>query len=255
MIDIHAHILPGADDGALEMSDTLEMVRLAAESGVSKMIATPHCNIPGLFENYFCEAYVERFRRMEQAIKEAKIPVEVYPGMEVFATEDLPQLLRDGKVMTLNQSHYLLMEFSFDEDPDFAWDIVRQVRTLDVIPVIAHVERYEFVQRDPQIVYDWRREGNVIQINKGSVMGRFGRRARRTAYRLLDHNLVSVIASDAHGPLQRTPYMLDAFEELLLDYPERYLKILFEENPKRVLEDQPIVNFECIPFERGYDWE
>jgi len=251
MVDIHIHILPGVDDGALDMQDALEMARLAVESGVTDLIVTPHCNIPGLFENYFQDGYVENFRRLERAICGAGIPIKVYPGMEVFATDDLPKLLREGKVMTLNQSHYLLMEFSFDEDPEFAWDVVQRVKTLDVIPVIAHAERYEFVQRDPQIVFDWCREGCLIQINKGSVMGRFGRRARRTAYRLLDHNLVSVVASDAHGPLQRTPYMLDAFDELCMDYPERYLKILFEENPRRILEDKPAVRFEVLPFDEG----
>ena len=243
MIDIHAHILPGIDDGALEMKDTLEMVRMAADSGVTAMIATPHCNIPGTFENYFGEDYTERFYAVERAVREMGLPVEIYPGMEVFATWDLPEKMTGGKIMTLNQSHYLLMEFAFDEDPDFAREVVSRVRELGAIPVIAHAERYEFIQDDPELAYEWRREGNLIQMNKGSVLGRFGRHARRTAYQLLDRELVSVIASDAHSPIQRTPYMLDAWEVLRRDYPEEYLRRLFEENPRCICEDRPVHGF------------
>ncbi len=252
MIDIHAHILPGIDDGAEEIGDMLDMLQLAVESGVTKIVATPHCNIPGLYGNYFGDEYVELFRRAERVIRDARIPIEICPGMEAFATERLPELLRSGKVMTLNQSHYLLMEFAFDENPDFASSIVRRVQKLDVIPVIAHVERYDFVQDNPQMVYEWRRDGVLFQLNKGSVLGRFGRQARRTAYRLLDHNLISVIASDAHGAHRRTPYMLDAYEELKRDYPESYLQTLFEKNPKRICEDRLVANFEPISFEEDY---
>lgn len=65
---------------------------------------------------------------------------------------------------------------------------------------------------------------------------------------MMDHNLVSVIASDAHSPYQRTPYMLDAYELLKEEYPERYLKMLFEENPRRICENQPTIRFALKPF-------
>lgn len=73
-----------------------------------------------------------------------------------------------------------------------------------------------------------------------------------TAYRLMDHNLVSLIASDAHGPDRRTPYMLDVYEELLEEYPERYLRVLFEENPRRVCENQAAIRFKLTSFEEVY---
>lgn len=249
MIDIHTHILPGIDDGAQDIYDTLEMVRLAADSKVTDMIATPHCNIPGYYENYFDRAYEELVRTVRSAVHEEQIPVRIHPGMEVFATPELPKLLSDGRIMTLNGSHYLLMEFSFDEDPEFAADIVEQVRENGVIPVIAHAERYEFVQDDPRIVYDWRMKGYPIQVNKGSFQGRFGRRAQGMAYFLMDHHLVSAVASDAHSPYQRTPYMANVYEELLLDYPEDYLNMLFEENPRRICTDCPVLGLK--PIEPG----
>ena len=124
MIDIHAHILPGIDDGAEDIYDTLEMARMAVDSGVKAMVATPHCNLPGLFDNYFSDAYVKVFQDSVQALAREKIPLRLYPGMEAFATDNLPDLLVDGKIMPLNQSRYVLVEFSFDEYPDLKGKVV-----------------------------------------------------------------------------------------------------------------------------------
>ena len=243
MIDIHSHILPGLDDGAQDLYDTLEMVSLAAESGISAMVATPHCNIPGGYKNYFNDKYVETIQKVREAVRKERIPVKILPGAEAFGTEELPQLLRAGKVMPLNQSRYLLIEFGFDEDPDYVRHVLRGVHEVKVIPVIAHAERYEFVQEEPELVYEWRKKGYPIQINKGSFQGKFGQNAAKCAYELLDHHLVSVVASDAHSPHVRTPYMMDAYEELLMEYPENYLEMLFEENPRRICQNEPILGF------------
>lgn len=221
MIDIHAHILPGIDDGAEDMYDTLEMARMAADSGVDRIIATPHCNIPGMYGN---------------------------SGMEVFSTEDLPELIVNHKIMPLNQSRYILMEFAFDEDPEFADSILKRVEEVGARPVIAHAERYEFIQDYPQIAYRWFRKGYVIQANKGSFLGRFGGGPKRAADSLLRHNLISVIASDAHSPLQRTPYMMDVYEELSREYSENHLDVLFQYNPARICDNREILRLEPVPY-------
>ena len=91
--------------------------------------------------------------------------------MEVFSTEDLPELIVNHKIMPLNQSRYILMEFAFDEDPEFADSILKRAEEVGARPVIAHAERYEFIQDYPQIAYRWFRKGYVIQANKGSFSG------------------------------------------------------------------------------------
>lgn len=245
MIDIHSHILPGVDDGAQDIYDTLEMIRLAERSGIQAMVATPHCNIPGGYKNYFSEKYIEQIQLVREAVHKEGIKVNILPGVEAFGTEDLPRLLAEGKVMTLNQSRYLLMEFGFDEDPAFADHVIERVAEMKAIPVIAHAERYEFVRKNPNLVYQWRKKGYPIQINKGSFQGEFGRRAEMMAYLLLDYNLVSVVASDAHSPHVRTPYMEDVYEELLEMYPTNYVEMLFKENPKRICMNEPILGFQA----------
>ncbi len=251
MIDIHTHILPGLDDGARDYYDSIEMAVMAYESGTTEIVATPHCNIPGVYGNYFGEEFVDIFQRTCEVFVREQIPVHLMPGMEVFATIDLPQLLTEGKVMPINQTRYVLIEFDFGEDPDFADAILKQVADIHAWPVVAHVERYEFVQDDPQIIYRWLTRGYAIQVNKGSFLGRFGRRAERTAYRLLNHNLISAIASDAHSPQQRTTYMADAYESLAADYPKAYLDALFTKNPANICRGRKIIRFRKIPFRGG----
>lgn len=234
MIDIHTHILPGMDDGAEDIYDSIEMAAMAYESGTNVIVATPHCNIPGMYANYFGEEYCRIFRRTKEILKREVPQITLLAGMEVFTTEDVPRLLTDGKIFPINRTRYILMEFDFTEDPDFADEMLRRVKEVRAIPLIAHAERYEFVQDYPEIVYQWKKEGYEIQVNKGSFMGRFGHRARRTAYELLEHNLVTVAASDAHSPIHRTTCMADAYERLCEDYPKTYLDVLFVENPQNI---------------------
>lgn len=248
MIDIHAHILPGIDDGARDIYDTLEMAHIAAESGVTAIVATPHCNIPGYFDNYFGEAYKEVYQKAVTAIQKESIPIQLLPGMEVYGTYNLPELIVNKKIMPLNQSRYILIEFAFDEDPDFASDLLDRVREVGARPVVAHVERYEFVQEDPNLIYEWWKKGYAIQVNKGSLLGNFGRSAERTAHRLLRHGLVSVVASDAHGPHRRTPYLKEAYQEVCADYTSTLADRLFQKNPSQICKNEAIFMEEPIPF-------
>ena len=240
MIDIHTHILPGIDDGARDLTDTLEMAQIAVESGTTDLVATPHCNLIGRYDNYFDSAYREVFLMAKKAIEKAEIPLRLYPGAELYTTEDVPQLFRNEQIMPINASHYLLMEFSFDGDPEFADRMLGEMHELGVIPVVAHIERYHFDQEFPQIARDWHDKGYVIQCNKGSFQGRFGREEKKLAYRLMDRRLVDVIASDTHRPNVRTPDMREVYRDLQMDYPESCLKRLFRGNPARILADKPI---------------
>ena len=251
MIDIHSHILPGMDDGAADINEALEMAEIAAASGIRGIIATPHCNMPGRYDNYYDDYYKEIFVQTCGAVKRAKIPINLYPGMEVFATEDIVRYLKNGKIITLAESRYLLLEFSFQEDPLWAEGILAQLKEMGIKPVIAHAERYEFVQDNLWIVYQWRRKGYVIQANKGSFLGRFGRRAQETVYQLLNHNLISIVSSDAHGAEYRTPYLLEAYDKMKDNCAGEYRNVLFYQNPDRICANRAILMPQPIPFGKG----
>lgn len=252
MIDIHTHILPGMDDGAEDIYDSIDMAALAYESGTTVIVATPHCNIPGAFSNYYGREYRDAFQRTKAILKQEVPGITLLAGMEVFTTEALPDLLAEGRIFPINRTRYVLMEFDFDEDPDFADYMLRRVKETNAKPVIAHAERYEFVQDNPDMVYQWKRKGYEVQINKGSFMGRFGRHARQTAFELLDSNLVTAVASDAHSPIRRTTCMADAYDYLRQEYSREYLDILFQTNPERICNGLTPIQFRAFPPGESY---
>ena len=221
MVDIHAHILPGLDDGSKSMAMSLEMAELALRSGVTDLIATPHSNQRRRFENYASDALQGSFLRLQETLRRERLDLRVYPGMEVFATPDLVELYRAGKLLTLANSRYLLVEFSFSEEIDFIWSILRGLLEIGVTPIVAHPERYDALQNLPDILCDWVDAGVHLQINKGSLFGSFGTPAERMAVAMLQHDLVSFVASDAHRADRRTPVLSDAFHWLSLNMSER----------------------------------
>jgi len=248
MIDIHTHVLPGIDDGSEDMEMSLEMLALAAESGVHTLVATPHCNIPDEYDNYADASLNECWLTLESAVKEAENPIKLCRGMEIFATEELPELLAQRRVWTLNDTRYFLMEFSFNEDPDFCRYILRKCREIGFHPIIAHPERYFFIQDDPEFAYELCVAGYGLQVNKGSLLGRFGPGPKRTADLLLDHGLCACVASDAHRPYERSTYMGDVRAYLEEEYGEAYRRLLLEENPARILRGDELLGYEPIPF-------
>ena len=248
MIDIHSHVLPGVDDGSQSMEDSLELLAQAAESGVPTLVATPHCNIPDEYDNYAGAEMEACFRELDRAREEAGIPLRLCRGMEVFATSELPDLLREGRVWTLNDTRYFLMEFAFTEDPFYCRKILRACEEAGFSPIIAHPERYFFVQDDPDLAFEWCVSGYGLQLNKGSILGRFGPESQRCARLLLEHGLAACVASDAHSPFQRSTHMGEINEFLMNEFGTDYCRLLLEENPSRILSGRDLLGYEPIPF-------
>lgn len=240
IIDIHTHILPGMDDGAEDIDDSVQMAYMAEKHGSKAIVATPHCNIPGAYSNYLDKYYREIFLSTKKAFEKEGLTVKLLPGMEVFATYDLPRLIMEKKIMPLNKTSYILLEFDFKENPDFAEDVLQRIREINYNPVIAHVERYEFIQDNPHMVQNWRKKGYVIQANKGSFKGRFGKKAKRTVYGLSSQGIIDVIASDAHNPHKRTSNMEEIYDLLLKRYSAEYINKLFFDNPQRLCQGKPL---------------
>lgn len=240
MVDLHCHILPGVDDGAATLEESCMMARLAADSGVKAIAATPHSNIPGQMGNYASDYLFRQFWELSQAVREMGIPLDLYLGAEVFVTPEVPQLIREKKLVTLAESRYLLVEFAFDEEPAFVSHMLKEIRKEGLVPVVAHPERYYFVQDEPRILHAWRRDGVLLQLNKGSLLGAFGRSARRVAHWCLAEGCVHVIGSDAHSPYRRTPRLFEAWETVAEFAAPEIADFLLEENPVRILRDMPV---------------
>lgn len=233
MVDIHCHIVPEVDDGAWDLDAAMAMARLAVKSGVKRIIATPHFRgTPEALEGL--PYILHQIKRLESSIKREKLELELIPGVEVLCVPETLALARTGRLPTLGNSRYVLTEFYFDAPWEFMDATLEELRACGYMPVVAHPERYGAVQRDPELARSWFARGFVLQINKGSVLGAFGRRAEDTALRLLYRGTAHVIASDAHSPEVRTTDLGPLRQWSLEHLGREYTKILLEDNPGRI---------------------
>lgn len=251
MIDIHTHILPEMDDGARSWEEAIEMAELAAENGTHTLAATVHANLPGMDNERRMEVYVRQLERFQRILQSEGITLNVCSGMEVFAYDDFPRKFHPGDFLTLNGSLYLLTEFPMDESAAQIYRNVDSILERGLIPVLAHPERYECVQHVSAHVWEWYQMGALIQINKGSLLGRFGRRIQRTADSLLRHRIADAIASDAHHADIRTTDLMETEEFLKKEYVSRTAYLLLEENPDRILQGREVIREEAVPYEYG----
>ena len=238
MIDIHSHILPGLDDGSPSLAESLEMARMAVHSGVTAMVATPHCADGGRTE------VLESWRLLRQALEESGIPLKLYPGMEIFGTEDTVRLLKEKKLLTLNGSRYPLVEFDFRATGETETLLLYSLCKAGYRPIVAHPERYGFIRRDPRLVNRWVRMGCLLQVNRGSLLGRFGRQAQAMAVELVERGFVAAVATDAHSSRSRTPWMSDVREMLTREISPLCAKMLLQENPGRILKNERLLPLE-----------
>ncbi len=235
MIDIHCHILDGVDDGAYCFPESVEMAKIAYNSGTRYIIATPHANLPDTDGNPWGRKFTDKIARLNEAIAAQNIPLKVYPGQEIFASGNTVELLQRGDLIPLNGSKYVLVEFDFYARSETILDQCDALIAYGAVPVIAHPERYEALKENEETVYRLKRRNCLLQLNSGSLFGAFGKSAQRTAHDFLADETADFIASDAHSPFVRTPFMADAHEMVSEMYSLDYAELLFRENPERVL--------------------
>lgn len=237
MVDLHMHILPGLDDGSDSMEESIRMARLAAESGVNYIAASSHGNC----YDYTLADYEKQFAGLQRELDRQKIPVKLYHAMEILMNRNAQQLLEEGKLLSVNHTGYLLIEFDFDENPERVYRMVAYLQRMKYNVILAHPERYSFVQADPEIAYYLAERGCVLQVNKGSILGEMGSECQRMAEMMLEDGIVQVIASDAHDSQYRTPQMDELIRYLKKRYTSMEIKMWLSENPSRILKGYPTI--------------
>ena len=236
--DLHTHVLPGVDDGAPTMEYALQMLQNAVASDVTLLAVTPHCNGPYGQGNYLGQTLKDRFLQLQQAAKD--IPVQLVLGGEVRVDEQLPMLLEQGKIPTINGSRYLLTEFSADCADEAIRPALQSIRQLGYVPLVAHPERYTAVCKTPGTVRQWLDMGCHLQMTARSILGEYGKTVQQTAAYLLKQDLVACIASDAHGINVRSNFLLDVYDHLTVRYSKQYAGCLLYENPMCICHDEAL---------------
>lgn len=234
MIDIHSHILPMVDDGATSVEMALEMLDVAYRDGTDVLFLTPHFAYPYGFINpkHKIKEFFDEFRYIT---KREGIPIQLCLGCEYLYTNKEDFLSQKDEITTLNGTKYILMEFFFDESADTLIEAVDTIVSVGWTPIIAHIERFNCVQVSPSIAKVLIQKGALLQMNKGSVLGRYGRAVKETAEYFLERHYYSFVGSDAHHPKMRSSLMYDSFEYVSYYYGKTYANQIFKENAQKLL--------------------
>lgn len=238
MIDIHCHILPGVDDGSESPDITREMAISALEHGTTHIICTPHCNSDDPDLPRRLQQLRQSVETTAAALAQYRIPLRLLPGMELFCGDRLEYALRQPDLLTLAGSRYLLLEFDFEEDLPFLLSAAEKAAGHGFLPVIAHPERYTALQRDPEAAIECFERGYLLQVNRGSILGDFGRKVQAAADAFLSQGIAHFVASDAHNDSFRRTPLADVYQYISQNYAPEYADILLNQNPMRVLQNR-----------------
>ncbi len=256
MIDLHSHILPGVDDGAPDLAVSLEMARMAVADGIEVMACTPHF-MPGLYDNESQDIRA-RVHNLNQILLEEGINLALVTGCDAHVRPDFLNCLRDGSLLTLHDSKYVLFEPSHTTMPPRMDELLFNIQMAGYVPILTHPERFKWIEQNYDMFCELAKSGVWMQITAGSLTGRFGKRSEYWAKRMLAEGLVSIMATDAHNVRSRPPLLAEAFDiakgevgleeatRLVLTRPECVIE-------DRALEDVPPLSNEKIkkPLKKG----
>jgi protein-tyrosine phosphatase len=210
VLDLHCHMLPGIDDGAPDLGVALAMARMAAGDGITTVACTPHI-YPGLYENT-AAGIAAAIAALRTELSAAGIALDLAIGADTHLTPDLVAGLRGGRIPTLGGSRYFLFEPPHHVEPPHFEDSVFAVMAAGYVPVITHPERLTWIEDRYAVFPRLARAGAWMQVTAGSVTGRFGRRPRYWAERMLDEGVVHILATDSHHVDRRPPLLAEARE-------------------------------------------
>ena len=243
MIDIHAHILPNVDDGARTLDESLEMLRLAAASGTTDIVATPHASPDFAFDPLRVEAL------FQELSKECCGYIALHLGCDFHLSyANLVDALRDPRKYTINHGRYLMVELPELVSFSTVREGLNQLIRADIIPVITHPERNMSLQQKSDELFRWVKDGCAVQVTGQSFLGRFGPIAKTVADKLVNANLVHFVASDAHDCMDRPPDLSGAIKYLSAKHGPEFAELVCTYNPSLLISGEVVPR--TVPPER-----
>ncbi|WP_192797461.1 tyrosine-protein phosphatase [Psychrobacillus glaciei] len=251
MIDIHSHILYGIDDGPSTREDTIKMLENAVKEGITEIISTSHAYHP----QYHAEASAvkQQLITLQQEIDKQEIPLKLHIGHEVRLRDNIVDLLKEQKILTLAGSKYLLLELPSQGIPKYTTHVIHALLSENILPIIAHPERNRAIAENPARLTKLINNGAIAQVTAGSLAGHFGRGIQKLSLQLVDANLVHTYGSDVHN-LKTRPYKFDAG----LRYLEKHKRLdavdIFLENNARIVENEEVIILEPEDLGKSKWW-
>ncbi|MGG3571826.1 CpsB/CapC family capsule biosynthesis tyrosine phosphatase [Bacillus gobiensis] len=238
MIDIHCHILPGLDDGPEDIDESINMAKTAVSQGIHTIIATPHHKT--VTYNNEKESILPLISSLNEELNKENIPLNIFPGQELRINGELIDEFQNDRLLGLNQSKYLLVEFPSDHVPRYAEKLLFDLQLAGLTPVIAHPERNKEIIENPDQLYKLVKNGACTQLTCASITGHFGKKIMKFSNQLIDASLAHFLASDAHNLTNRS----FLFENSLKSVNDKYgndMVYLFTENAELLFKNQLII--------------
>ncbi|WML46671.1 CpsB/CapC family capsule biosynthesis tyrosine phosphatase [Neobacillus sp. PS3-34] len=233
MIDLHCHILHGIDDGAKDLTDSLNMAKSAVAEGIRTIVATPH-HLNGFYTNPK-QIILEKVEELNKHLKQENIDLTILPGQETRIFGEMAEGMDSGELLSVSHSPYLLVEFPSANVPRYAEQLFFDLQLKGIIPVIVHPERNQEIIENPDKLYQLVKKGALTQVTAASVAGGFGKKIKSFSLQLIEANLTHFIASDAHNTTNRSFKMIDAYEVIRSKFG-RDTEFMFMENAVLVVE-------------------
>ncbi len=197
MKDLHSHICYGIDDGSKTIEESISILRKMEKSGITDIFLTPHY-IEDSKYNANNKKKQEILDSLKEACQKENININLYLGNEVYLTDNVINLVKKGEIKTLNDSKYILLELPmFQKDPNTR-TILHNVITAGYIPIIAHPERYAYVDEKLDYIRDLQAIGVLFQGNYQSLFGKYGKQAKKNLQKMLKDNIISFLGTDIH---------------------------------------------------------
>lgn len=238
MIDFHTHIIPNIDDGSRSIEETFNLIQEAKQAGFEGIVLTSH-----YIENYYETDVLERdiwVKAIADNLEAKGIQTNLYLANEIYMSDNIMNLLINGKASTINNSSYVLFEMPLNAEPMNLYDVIYSMQENKLIPILAHPERYSFIQKEPELVYDLIQKGVLMQANYGSILGQYGEKAEMIVKKFLEGNMIHFLGSDVHRQntiYKRIPHALEKIKDIIGD---KKLEELTTINPKLVLSNKRI---------------
>lgn len=251
MIDIHTHLLPGVDDGAKDIEQSLTMIRAGIEDGIEAAVTTPH--ILDRLDEAVDRAYTQTFEELRDRVEREGLPIQLFLGSEImfgFGLEGIGKL----KVTTFNgNGRYFLIEVPMMMFPDAFEDAMFRLRVAGLAPILAHPDRYPPLIQEPDRIRRLADQEILMQLDANTLTGSRRSSAFRVARDMIERGMAHFVASDAHG-LDHRPFALSRARNVVeeLAGPETAHR-LFVENPRRAIEGEPIER--VSPRYEDAEWE
>ena len=238
MIDFHTHILPNIDDGSRSIEETFNLIKEAKNVGFEAIISTSH-----YIEEYYETNAPERevwINAIYENLQAKNIDINLYLGNEIYLSENIIKLLEEGKASTINDTSYVLFEMPLNAEPMNLYDVIYEMMQYKLVPILAHPERYSFVQKEPELIYDLIEKGVLMQANFGSILGIYGEKAQMIVRKFFESNMIHFLGTDVHRQNSIYPKVPEALVEITKIIGDEKVRELTKINPRLVLHNKKI---------------